>query len=448
MSKPIKQKERDTIIQSLKGGVVPRLGLQHIQVGRSAELNSFIKDIENIKDGGTSFRFVIGEYGSGKTFFLQLVKSIALEKGLVTINADLSPNKRLHAFDGQARALFSELIVSASTRTKQDGNALENILEKFISIAQYEAQSCGKTVNEVIYLKLKELKDNVGGFDFAKVIEQYWIGYDTCNDTLKDCAIKWLMAEYTTKTDSLRDLQVRTFISDASFYDSLKLFSVLVKEAGYGGLLVCLDELVNLYKITNSVSRKSNYEEILRMLNDSLQGTSSNIGFILGGTPEFLTDPQRGLYSYEALKSRLSENSFAKQIGVTDYNSPVLRLTNLSKEELYVLLKNLRHVFAAGNEQAYLVPDEALTAFLVHCSQKIGDSYFRTPRNTIKEFINLLSILEQQPNLQWNQLISKLTITPDIEKTSLTGGGVTPNIFEPTNEENAASSDEFATFKL
>lgn len=443
MIKVIKAKDRDTIIQSLKSGVVPRIGLQHIQVGRSMELQSFIKDIETIKSGGAIFRFVIGEYGSGKTFFLQLVKSIALEKGLVTLSADLSPNKRLHGNDNQARNLYSELIGSASTRTKQDGNALVNIMERFIAVAREEAQKSGKSVNEVIHLKLGDLKDLVGGYDFAHVVEQYWTGYDTGNEKLRDDAMRWIKGEYSTKTDAMRDLNVRTYINDSSFYDSLKLFGVLVKQSGYAGLLILLDEMVNLYKITHSASRKANYEEILRMLNDSLQGATSYMGFILGGTPEFLTDSQRGLYSYEALRSRLAENSFAKQLGLTDYNSVVLRLSNLSKEELFVLLKNLRNVYASGKVENYLLPDEALEAFLAHCSQKIGDSYFRTPRNTIKEFLNLLSILEQRPELKWNQIIPQIAIDLDIEESALS---IKNKAYE--NKNKTEPDDEFASFKL
>ncbi len=444
MMKPIKVNERNTILQSLKSGVVPRIGLQHIQVGRNKELKSFIKDIETISDGGTSFRFVIGDYGSGKTFFMQLVKSIALEKGLITFHADLSPNKRLNGSDGQARTLFSELVVSASTRTKQDGNALLNILERFISNAREESEHSGKSVCEIIHSKLGELKDHVGGYDFAKVIGKFWEGYESGNESLKDNALRWLKAEYTTKTDALRDLEVRTFISDASFYDSLKLYTVLVKQAGYKGLLVCLDEMVNLYKISNSVSRKSNYEEILRMLNDSLQGSFSNIGFILCGTPEFLTDGNRGLYSYEALKSRLSENVFAKQFGMTDYNSIVLRLSNLTQEEMLILLKNLRHVFATGDPAKYLVPDETLMAFLQHCSNKIGDSYFRTPRNTIKGFLDLLSTLEQYPNFKWSDIIEKIDIVEDIEITEISE--FTDNSMSHPNL--SVGEDEFACFKL
>lgn len=439
----IKPKERETIIQSLKSGVVPRLGLQHIQVGRSEELKSFINDIATISEGGTAFRFVIGEYGSGKTFFLSLVRSIALQKGLVTMNADLSPTKRLHGTDGHARVLLSELISSISTRTKQDGNALPNILEKFISKARTEAEQNNHDIASVIYEQLSELNEYPGGYTFAQVVNKYWTAYESGDDMLKDRVLRWLKAEYTTKTDSLRDLGVREFINDASFFNTLKLYSILVQKAGYSGLLVCMDEMVNLYKISNSVSRKANYEEILNILNNTLQGTLSHIGFIMSGTPEFLTDGNRGLYSYEALKSRLAENSFSKNLGLTDYNSTVLRLANLTKEELFLLLMNLRNVFAGGDQSKYLVPDDALLAYLNHCANKIGDNYFRTPRNTIKGFLDLLSMLEQYPDLKWSDMIEQIEVARDIEPTEV--GAI---IAQQSEAQSSTDDDAFASFKL
>ena len=443
MSRPIKAKERETIIQSLKSGVVPRAGLQHIQVGRSEELKSFIKDVDTIAEGGTSFRFVIGEYGSGKTFFLSLVRNIALEKGLVTMHADLSPTKRLHGSDGQPRMLLAEMTNNISTRTRPDGNALQNILERFISGAKDEASSSGRNPYDIISEKLNDLSDYTGGYSFITVIKKYLEGYESGNQELMDSSLKWLKAGYATKTDSLKELGIREFISDASFYNTLKLYSVLVRKAGYKGLLICMDEMVNLYKIPNSVSRKANYEEILSMLNNTLQGTFSNIGFIMGGTPEFLTDNIRGLYSYEALRSRLTENSFSKQLGVTDYNSVVLRLTSLTKEELYLLLMNLRHVFANGNEENYLLPDEALLAFLHHCYNKIGESYFRTPRTTIKSFIDLLSILGQYPNYKWTDLIASVEVQQDVEPSQ-----VESILGTRSNMTVSVDEDSFSNFKL
>lgn len=442
MSKVIRAKERETIIQSLRSGVVPRVGLQHIQVGRSDELKSFIKDLETIADGGSSFRLIIGDYGSGKTFFLSLVRSIALEKGLVTMTADLSPSKRLYGNEGQARRLLADLVTSLSTRTKQDGNALTNILEKFISIAQVKAEKEREEISFTIKNMLNELNDFPNGHSFAYIVYKYWEAYDTENDALKNCVLKWLKGEYATKTDTMRDLGIRDFINDASFFNTLKLYSVLVKKAGYKGLLINLDEMVNLYKAAHGTSRKMNYEEILGILNNTLQGTVSNIGFIMSGTPEFLTDTRRGLYSYEALRSRLAENDFSKQLGVVDYNSTVLRLSSLSKEELYVLLKNLRNVFACGIKEDYLVPDEALVAYMNYCFNKIGDSYFRTPRNTIKGFLDLLSVLEQYPSLKWDDVIEKIKIEKDIEPTEI------ESILRSQEELSSEEKDEFTSFRL
>lgn len=439
----IKTKEREAIITSLKSGVVPRVGLQYIQVGRAEEIKSFINDVNTISEGGTSFRLVIGEYGSGKTFFLSLVRSVALQKGLVTMNTDLSPTKRLHGKDGHARRLLSALIESISTRTKQDGKALSNILEKFISTARHEAEQGNRSVTTVIYERLNELNEFPGGYAFAQVINKYWIGYESGDEMMKEYALRWLKAEYTTKTDSFHNLGVREIIDDVSFFNTLKLYSVLVRKAGYSGLLVCMDEMVNLYKISNAVSRKANYEEILNILNNTLQGCLSHIGFIMSGTPEFLTDENRGLYSYEALKSRLAENTFSKSLGLVDYNSTVLRLSNLTKEELYLLLKNLRNVFAGGDVSKYLVSDDVLVAYLSHCANKIGDSYFRTPRNTIKGFLDLLSMLAQYPNLKWSDMIEKIEVNRDIEPTEV-GNLIAQQAKVQTNSDD----DAFASFKL
>ncbi|ROR99939.1 P-loop uncharacterized protein DUF2791 [Sinobacterium caligoides] len=423
-SKKIRPKERDAIIQSLKAGVTPRVGIQHIQVGRVNEVKALHQDIERIVAGGAAFRLVIGEYGSGKTFFLSVIRSIALEMKLVTVTADLSPDRRIHASGGQARNLYSELMRNMATRNKSEGNAITSVVERFITQARQEADAKGIEVPTVIHERLSELTELVGGYDFAKVIEAYWNGHESDNEQLKVNAVRWLRAEYSTKTDAKKDLGIRTIISDASFYDSLKLLSLFVRQAGYEGLLVNLDEMVNLYKLNNTQARVSNYEQILRILNDCLQGNAENIGFLLGGTPEFLLDPRKGLYSYDALQSRLAENSFAKKSGVIDYSSPSIHLASLTPEELYILLRNLRHVFSSGDESKYLVPDEALEAFLKHCSQKVGDSYFRTPRNTIKAFVDMLAVLEQHPDITWQQLIKKTDVQseqasdmPEIEAT-------------------------------
>lgn len=438
--KRIRLKEKDAIIQSLKSGVTPKIGIQHIQVGRINEIKALYKDIERISEGGSAFRLIIGDYGSGKTFFLSVIRSIALERKLVTINADLSPDRRLHATSGQARNLYSELMRNLSTRNKPDGNALSSVVERFITLARKEADQKQVEVSNVIHERLSHLTELVGGYDFAKVIDAYWRGHETDDEELKSNAVRWLRAEYTTKTDARKDLDIRSIISDGSLYDTLKLMSLFVRQAGYEGLLVNLDEMVNLYKLSSTQARTSNYEQILRVLNDCLQGSAEYIGFLLGGTPEFLLDPRRGLYSYEALQSRLAENSFAQRAGVIDYSSPALHLASLTPEELFILLKNLRHVFAGGDTSKYSVPDDALKAFLYHCNQTIGDAYFRTPRNTIKAFLDMLAILEQNPSMQWSELIGEISI--EQEKPSDIGE-ITIN-----QAEGSPDSEDLASFKL
>ena len=428
----IRPKDRDAVLQSLRAGVVPRIGQHLIQVGRAKELEALIQDIDRVVDGGSSFRVVVGEYGAGKTFFLNLVRAIALEKKLVTVHADLNPDRRLHASGGQARSLYAELAKNMSTRTKPDGGALAGIVEKFIGQAKTEAKASERTSEEVIRSQLNQLTEMVNGYDFADVIAAYCRGFDEGNEQLKGDAIRWLRGEFSTKTDARTALGVRTIIDDASVYDQLKLMARFVKLAGYGGMMVCLDELVNLYKLANVQARNSNYEQILRILNDSLQGSAEGLGFVLGGTPEFLLDTKRGLYSYTALQSRLAENTFATN-GFVDYTGPVIRLASLTPEDFYVLLDKIRIVHAFGDATKAILPQEALPAFMGHCAMRLGDTYFRTPRTTITAFINLLSVIEQNPSADWRQLIGMLEVEKDM-------GGAADVATE--------GDDEFASFRL
>ena len=431
----IKQRERDTIVSALRSGVVPRLGLQHVQVGRQREVAALLSDVDRVAAGGSTCRFVIGEYGAGKTFFLFLVRQIALQRKLVVMQADLGPDRRIHATGGQARTLYAELARSAAIRTLPDGGALRGIVETFIQ--QTEESAAGKPIEDAIRVRLGSLREMVGGYDFANVVAAYARGYEAGDAGLQDAALRWMRGEYSTRTDARAELGVRAIIDDATFYDALRLQAGLARLAGFGGLLVCLDELVNLYKLQSAQARKQNYEQILRILNDALQGTSEGIGFVLGGTPEFLLDTRRGLYSYEALQSRLAGNSFATD-GLVDLSGPVVRLQSLSQEELYHLLERIRHVFAGGDPDRYLVPDEALAAFMDHCSSKIGDQYFRTPRSSVKAFADLLAVIEQNPGTYWRDLLGTVNVAPD--------AGAAAEAAELP--EGADPDDELATFRL
>lgn len=439
----IKAKERDTVLQALRSGVVPRTGLHLIQVGRVRELEAMLQDVKRISEGSSAIRFIIGEYGSGKTFFLTLVRSIGLQQKLVTTQADLTPDRRLQATGGQARSLYTELMRNLSTRAKPDGGALPSIVERFVTTAMTEARDRSVNPEEVIRERLAYLNEWVGGYDFAEVIAAYWRGHDAGDETLKKNAVRWLRGEFSTKTEARQALGVRTIVDDTNVYDQLKLFAQLVRQAGYSGFLVCLDELVNLYKLANTQARSSNYEQILRILNDVLQGSAMGLGFLLGGTPEFLTDTRRGLYSYQALQSRLAQNTFANK-GLVDFSGPVLRLTNLSPEDLFVLLGKIRYLHALGDEQRYLIQDDGIQSFMAHCSKRIGEAYFRTPRNTITAFINLLAVLEQNPEVQLVDLLPQVSLQNEVNPDALPAQALELLDLDLSNE----SVDDLATFKL
>lgn len=410
----LRPRERDALIQSLRAGVTPRLGARHIQVGRDAEIAALDRDIERIADGGAAFRLVTGDYGSGKTFFLNLVRTEAMDKQLVVAHADLNPGRRLQASNGEARSLYAELMKNMSTKTKPDGGALTTVVEKFITSALAEARKADRKPEDIIHDRLENLNELVMGYDFATVISAYWRAYEKDDENLKTNAIRWLRGEFSAKTDARHALGVREIIGDASIYDQIKLLARFCRLAGYKGLLICLDELVNLYKLTNPQARNGNYEQILRILNDLEQGSAEGLGFVLGGTHEFLTDPRRGLYSYPALQSRLAENPFAKN-GLIDLSGPVLKLNSLSRDQFLALLSKLNGVFHNNREGVEPLPDTALQSFTKHCEKRIGESAFRTPRTTITAFIGLLAVLEQNPGSGWEELLGGMAIKADDE---------------------------------
>lgn len=414
----IKPRERSAIIQSLRAGVVPKIGLQHIQVGRLEEINAMLQDLDNIKTGGASIRFIIGRFGSGKSFFLNLTRIVAIEKNFAVAQADITPDRRLHATGGQARALYTELMHNLATKSRQEGGAVQGIIENWISGIDFDIKQHNGNDNDVareIHTQLAPLQEFVSGYDFSTVLVDYLNAFLRSDDKTSSCALRWLYGEYSTKTEAHDDLGVRTIITDQTIYDYLKLWGRFLKIAGYSGLLVNLDEMgVLSHRLNNRQARDANYEMILRILNDCLQGNVSNLGFVFAGTDAFLDDNRRGLNSYDALATRLADNQFASN-DLKDYSSPVLRLDNLKAEDMFIMLRNIREVFAEGDENKYLIPDEGIKLFLELCAQRLGADFFQTPRDASKTFTGLLSILEQNPTSNWKDVLINTKIIKDDE---------------------------------
>ena len=443
MSIPIKPRERDAILSSLRAGVVPRIGLRHLQVGRRDEVAAVLEDLGTIEHGGATVRFVIGRYGAGKSFFLNLARMVALERKFVVAQADITSERRLHGSRGQARSLYAELMQNLATRARPEGGAIASIVERWVSDVDHEVRSAGGSDGDVVRAieeRLKPLQDLVSGYDFARVVARYLEGFQSHNEILMAAALRWLRAEYHTKTEARQDLGVRAIIDDATFYDYLKLFAAFVRLAGFAGLLVNIDEMgVLSHRLNSSQARNANYESILRIVNDCLQGNVAGIGFLFGGTDSFLEDRRRGLASYEALATRLAENTFARD-GLKDFSGPVIRLRNLSPEDLFVLLHNIRNVFALGDPANYLIDEEGLHAFLSHCATTLGADFFLTPREAVKAFVGLLSVIEQNPGVDWRLLLSQTAVErpPDPDEGPVPEDG----------GEKEKGSDDLAAFRL
>lgn len=397
------------VINSLKGGVVPRIGLPYITVGRQAEIDALLHDIAIIEDGGASFRFVVGKYGSGKSFLLQTIRNYAMEKNFVVADADLSPERRLQGTRGQGLATYKELIRNLATRTRPEGGALTLILDRWISAVQSETAAASglspedpafaQLVERRIYEVVNALNEMVHGFDFARLLTMYYRAALQGDDSTRANVVKWFRGEYATKSDARAELGVNIIITDDDWYEYIKLFAVFLQKAGYSGMLVLIDELVNIYKVPNSITRQYNYEKILTMYNDTLQGKARYLGLILCGTPQCMEDTRRGVYSYEALRSRLAEGRFGRE-GQRDMLAPVIRLAPLTSEELLVLTEKLADIHAGLYDYPPRLTQADLVQFLQLEFGRVGADTGLTPREVIRDFIELLDILYQSPDAQ------------------------------------------------
>lgn len=394
------------IINSLKGGVVPRVGLPYITVGREVEISALLHDVDIIADGGAAFRFIVGKYGSGKSFLLQTMRNYVMDRNFVVVDADLSPERRLQGTHGQGLATYRELVRNMSTKTRPEGGALTLILDRWISGVQSEvaaqtglepddpafAAGVEQRIREVV----NSLNEMVHGFDFARLLTLYYRAQLAGDDEGKARVARWFRGEYATKTEARAELGVGIIITDDDWYDYLKLFACFLRQAGYAGMLILIDELVNIYKIPNAITRQYNYEKILTMYNDALQGKAQYLGIILCGTPQCIEDTRRGVYSYEALRSRLGEGRFARD-GMRDLLAPVIRLEPLTNEELLVLTEKLADIHAGLFGYERQLTQEDLVRFIQIEFGRVGADSNLTPREVIRDFIELLDILYQNP---------------------------------------------------
>ncbi|MBC7523668.1 MAG: ATP-binding protein [Flavobacterium sp.] len=420
----IKPKEATSIINSLIGGVVPKIGVQHIAVGRSAEINALVAALEDVKNGHSMVKFWIGDFGSGKSFMLHLLNTVALKQKFVVANADFTPDNRLYSNDGKAVALYTAIMDNISIQTKPEGGALPTLLEKWIeqvvtktaeendiSLTEIRNENYLSLIQSNIMKTINEITD-VGGFDFGLVVMKYYEGYIKDEEQLRRNALKWLKGEYRTKTEARQDLGIREIINDLNYYDMLKNFCKLFVSMGYSGFMINLDEAINLYKITNSAVREKNYEKILAIYNDCFQGKVANLFFNFAGTNQVLENQRKGFFSYDALKTRLVTNKY-ETAEIRDFAQPVIRLLPINHNEIFVLLKKLKDIFDYNYKTEISINDSEIHQFMEELFNKPGASEFLMPREIIREFLSILNIIRQNPTVDKKMLFGELEISDE-----------------------------------
>ena len=405
----------NSLLLSVSAGVVPRIGAPYIAIGRKDEISAMLSDLEQVNEGLGTMRFVIGRYGSGKSFLMQLIRGYALERDFITADADLSPERRLYGSSGSGVATYRELIKNMASKSSPDGGALPKIIAKWIELLKSEVLRKGIDPSDEKFLvelnvlaseKFREIEYMVGGFDFAKVITEYYKAFISGDDDIKSACLRWLRGEFATKTEARSQLgfQVSVIIDDENWYDFIKLWAVLVRFMGYRGFIVFIDECVNLYKIAHRVSRENNYEKILSMFNDTLQGRAEGLGLILGGTPQFMDDTRRGLFSYEALKSRLCDSRYASE-AYKNFIGPVIRLKRLTDDELLALIARVTKLYEANYGIAPRVTADDMIAFLQLSLSRAGADSLITPREMLRDYMTILNILMQNSNVTFSELL-------------------------------------------
>lgn len=436
MTQRIPKRILASLLSSISAGVVPRMGAPYIAIGRSEEIEALLSDLEAVSDGGGSMRFIIGKYGSGKSFLIQLVRGFSLERGFITADADLSPERRICGAKGTGIATYRELIRNLAAKSSPDGGALPQIIAKWLSELQSEVAAEGHEVGSEafvreltarIYTATRELESQIGGFDFATVLTQYYKAYMDGNEEKKSACMRWLRGEFSTKTEAKNAIGVSLggIIDDDNWYEYIKLLAVFFRKIGYRGFVVFIDECVNLYKIANRISRENNYEKLLSMFNDTLQGKAEGLALIFGGTPQFLEDTRRGLFSYEALRSRLSDGQFVRA-GFKNLIGPVIRLRRLSDDELYALISRITSLHAQNYSWQPRVTNEDMAVFLKICLERAGADTMITPREIIRDYMTVLNILLQNPDTTFTEVVGsgviKLAHGEDDENTLIVDG--------------------------
>jgi hypothetical protein len=282
-----------------------------------------------------------------------------------------------------------------------------------------------------IYKVTAEIEGLVNGFEFASVLICYFDGYLESDEQKKSNALRWFRGEYGTKSEARREIGINYIITDETWYENLKIFALFLVRAGYKGLYVMVDELAYLYNLHNRTTRQNNYEKILAIYNDCLTGKAQYLGIIMGAVPQCVEDTDTGIFSYGALRSRLSPGKFATE-NDRDLSSPIINLRPLTVDEMFVLTEKLAEIHAELYDYDIDISNDEITAFLKAEYERVGAAEQITPREIIRDFIEILNIMYSNKNKRVSDILAD-------------------NGFEfakPETDEYDDVDDDFASFRI
>ena len=347
-----------------------------------------------------------------------------MAKGMIVADADLSPNRSLIGSSNRKKGLatYRELMCNLSIKTSPTGSALGKILDLWLNMIWIDvAKNIGQggiqgnaleeMVTNKIYETILDMQEMVHGYDFANILVMYWKASRVNDAEIKAKTLRWLRGEYNTKTEAKQDLGVSNIINDDDWYEYIKLFSNFFVKIGYKGFIVIIDELINIYKCKSPVARNNNYEKILAMYNDTMQGKARYLGIIMGGTPQSIEDVNRGVFSYEALKSRLESGKYGTN-KMINLMTPIIRIMPLTKEEIIVLLEKLAEIHADLYDYELKITIEDIIDFIEEAIQ--GEKNV-TPRSIIRDFIEVLNLFYQNYNLSIKDIMNAFKYSDDVE---------------------------------
>ncbi|GBG94530.1 biotin carboxylase [Ligilactobacillus salitolerans] len=431
MQTRINPKEAASIISALEAGVVPQRGVRHLLVGRNEEVKEVLRILDDVAAGGSDLRFWVGDFGSGKSFMLRTIEAIALQKNYLVATVDMTPTRRFYATDGKAKALYTAIVNSIISQTAQNGNALDTVFSQWINqIAQAVASEAKISLPEALSKEAQSLMTNkildITGsfaaaglaFEMGQAIVKYYEGVLDNDRMLKAQALRWIRGEIETKTEAKRELGINRVITDDNWFDAIKNLSELFSRLGYAGLVINFDEAVNLYKLPRRQSRERNYERILNIYNECKSNEVQHLLVNFGATRKTVFDETRGLASYGALKGRLgAESSLDSELVNT--NKTVLPLKPLTNEEIYTLLQRLTEIYNLHYRAQVELSLQEVQLYMEEQLNRPGADQFLTPRAVIKDYIEILDLIRQNPAIEVEKVIlSKFGQESPVQKDS------------------------------